>query len=417
MLPIRDERRAASRFVVLVVLVVLVGAGRSGLTSRSARGAAPRARRHRVGGRAPRWAEANATRRSRGACTRAVARTCAPGAARPKGPLRHGARTRLPNRLPKPARADVMGQSDVPCRTEHCIEETMSDFQPGILAPIPAASRYLSFRISHPEHAASVLAALRDALDGVDTVIGLGPSLVQALDRKIDGLKEFPELSVPGAPVPSTPAALWVWLRADDLGAATVRSRDIERLVAPAFELDAAANAFRYADDRDLSGYEDGTENPEGDEALEVAFVSGKGAGLDGASFVAVQQWVHDFGKMREIPGDEMDRVIGRRKDDNEELEDAPAYAHVKRTEQESFKPEAKVLRRSSPWADERRAGLYFVAFGHSFRAFEVQMRRMIGATDGVHDGLFRFTQPITGSFFWCPPVKGGKLDLSALGL
>lgn len=41
----------------------------------------------------------------------------------------------------------------------------------------------------------------------------------------------------------------------------------------------------------------------------------------------------------------------------------------------------------------------------------------MIGATDGVHDGLFRFTQPITGSFFWCPPVKGGKLDLSALGL
>lgn len=293
----------------------------------------------------------------------------------------------------------------------------MSDFQPGILAPIPAASRYLSFRISHPEHAASVLAALRDALDGVDTVIGLGPSLVQALDRKIDGLKEFPELSVPGAPVPSTPAALWVWLRADDLGAATVRSRDIERLVAPAFELDAAANAFRYADDRDLSGYEDGTENPEGDEALEVAFVSGKGAGLDGASFVAVQQWVHDFGKMREIPGDEMDRVIGRRKDDNEELEDAPAYAHVKRTEQESVKPEAKVLRRSSPWADERRAGLYFVAFGHSFRAFEVQMRRMIGATDGVHDGLFRFTQPITGSFFWCPPVKGGKLDLSALGL
>ncbi len=42
-------------------------------------------------------------------------------------------------------------------------------------------------------------------------------------------------------------------------------------------------------------------------------------------------------------------------------------------------------------------------------------MRRMIGATDGVHDGLFRFTQPITGSFFWCPPVKGGKLDLSPL--
>lgn len=301
--------------------------------------------------------------------------------------------------------------------TERSIDETMSDFQQGILAPIPAASRYLSFRIADVQAAPRVLAALRDAVDGSDTVIGIGPSLVQALDKKIDGLKEFPALSVPGAPVPSTPAALWVWLRADDAGAALLRSLDIERLAAPAFALDSAVNAFRYADDRDLSGYEDGTENPQGDEALEAAFVFGKGAGLDGASFVAVQQWVHDFDKMRAIPGDEMDRIIGRRKQDNEELDGAPDYAHVKRTEQESFTPQAVVLRRSSPWADERRGGLYFVAFGHSLRAFEVQMRQMIGATDGVHDGLFRFTQPITGSFFWCPPVKDGKLDLSALGL
>ncbi|MBN3727411.1 Dyp-type peroxidase [Burkholderia sp. Ac-20379] len=294
----------------------------------------------------------------------------------------------------------------------------MSTIQQGILSPLPPANRYLSFQIAEPAEVARALAALRDATDAARTVVGVGPSLVQLLERKIDGLKPFPDLSKPGAPVPSTQVALWVWLRGDDHGEITLRSRAIETLLAPAFVLDSAANAFRYADDRDLSGYEDGTENPKGDEAVETAFVTGKGPGLDGASFVAVQQWVHDFPAMNAIPGDEMDNIVGRRKSDNEELEDAPAYAHVKRTEQESFTPEAKVLRRSAPWADERRAGLYFVAFGHSFRAFEVQMRRMVGATDGVLDGLFRFTQPVTGAFFWCPPASADdRLDLSALGI
>ena len=75
------------------------------------------------------------------------------------------------------------------------------------------------------------------------------------------------------------------------------------------------------------------------------------------------------------------------------------------------------MLRRSAPWSDARRAGLYFVAFGHSFRAFDVQMRRMSGADDGIVDGLFRFTRPLMGAYFWCPPMNDGKLDLSAIAL
>lgn len=196
-----------------------------------------------------------------------------------------------------------------------------------------------------------------------------------------------------------------------------MRSREIERLLAPAFALQDAVDAFRYANDRDLSGYEDGTENPTGDDAVAAAIVSGKGAGLDGSSFAAVQQWLHDFDRMERIPADDMDNIIGRRKSDNEELDDAPESAHVKRTAQESFEPEAFMLRRSAPWSDARRAGLYFVAFGHSFRAFDVQMRRMSGADDGIVDGLFRFTRPLTGAYFWCPPMKDGKLDLSAIAL
>jgi putative iron-dependent peroxidase len=113
---------------------------------------------------------------------------------------------------------------------------------------------------------------------------------------------------------------------------------------------------------------------------------------------------------------------VGRRRSDNEELDDAPESAHVKRTAQESFEPEAFVVRRSMPWwsvspQGSDRSGLMFSAFGCSFDAFEAQMRRMLGIDDGISDGLFRFSRPLTGCYFWCPPLSGGKLDLTALGL
>jgi putative iron-dependent peroxidase len=216
-------------------------------------------------------------------------------------------------------------------------EDTMSDVQQGILAPIDAAARYLTFTISNEDKVAATLTALRAVVSGRDTVVGIGHSLVERFGRPIDGLTDFPAFAVKDRQLPATPADVWVWLRSDDRGELTLRSRALERLLAPAFELQDAVDAFRYANDRDLSGYEDGTENPTGDDAVAAAIVSGKGAGLDGASFVAVQQWLHDFDKMESIPSGDMDNIIGRRKSDNEELDDAPESAHVKRTSQESF--------------------------------------------------------------------------------
>ena len=84
----------------------------------------------------------------------------------------------------------------------------------------------------------------------------------------------------------------------------------------------------------------------------------------------------------------ERDHTIGRRISDNEEIADAPDSAHVKRTAQEDFQPEAFILRRSMPWADEAREGLVFVAFGHSLDAFEQLQRRMVGLDDGIRRQL-----------------------------
>jgi putative iron-dependent peroxidase len=217
--------------------------------------------------------------------------------------------------------------------------------------------------------------------------------------------------------VPSTPAALWCWLRGDDRGELLHRARAIERALAPALRLTLTIDAFQYGASRDLTGYEDGTENPKGAAAVETAVVSGRGTGLDGGSFVAVQQWVHDLAMFDSMTAHDQDNAIGRRRSDNEELDDAPPSAHVKRTAQESFDPPAFILRRSMPWADEHRAGLVFAAFGKSFDASDALLRRMVGAEDGIPDALFTLSRPVSGGYFWCPPLEKGRLDLRALGL
>lgn len=293
----------------------------------------------------------------------------------------------------------------------------MSDVQPGILGPVPRLARYLSFSLAAALEARKALRSLRDVADGDKVVVGLGQPLVLALGAGIEGLRTFPSYAGPAFTVPSTPLALWSWLRGDDRGELLHRSRAINRAVSHAFRSEAVIDAFQYGASRDLTGYEDGTENPKGKKAVEAAVVHGEGKGLDGSSFVAVQQWVHNLDRFESMPAKEQDNSVGRRKSDNKELADAPPSAHVKRTAQETFKPQAFVLRRSMPWADGSRAGLVFVAFGKSLDAFEAQLKRMVGAEDGIVDALFNFTRPISGSYFWCPPVKNGHLDLTAVGL
>jgi porphyrinogen peroxidase len=289
--------------------------------------------------------------------------------------------------------------------------------QKGILAPVPPLARYLSFTIMPEKSPAGSLRSLCKLIDGDKTVVGLGQSFVRALGREVPGLDVFPGYAAPGLDVPSTPASLWCWLRGNDRGELVHRARSIVQCVTPALQLQHTIDGFRYKSGFDLSGYEDGTENPKGAAAVKAVVVTGQGAGLDGGSFVAVQQWVHNLDRLEAMTTKEQDHTIGRRKRDNKELGKAPASAHVKRTAQESFDPAAFIVRRSMPWAHGHQAGLVFVAFGNSFDAFDALLRRMVGADDGIVDALFTFTRPISGSYFWCPPIKNGSLDLRAVGL
>lgn len=271
--------------------------------------------------------------------------------------------------------------------------------QPGIVADVPSHARYLFFDL---RPGASAL-QLRDALALVDTtqhVVGLGDTALQCLGLTPGGMRQPPRWAI------TRGCGVWVWLRGSDAG---TLAREGIRLALEAdnvLELTDAVDGFKHLDGRDLTGYVDGTENPGGEAARAAAFDS------VGASCVAVQRWRHDFAAWDDLDIAAQDAVIGRQISDNEEIDDAPASAHVKRTAQEDFEPEAFVLRRSMPWAAGPEAGLMFVAFGHTFDAFEAQLARMYGRDDGIEDALLGISTPRELAYLWCPPITSAGLDL-----
>lgn len=289
--------------------------------------------------------------------------------------------------------------------------------QPGILAPCHPAGRSIAYRLTPSGDPLPALARLRDGFAPEDGVVGISAFLVGLVGGSVPGLRGFPALSSRTAIVPSTQQALWVMLRGANRGEIFDRSWTLAELVGDAFVAADVRDTFVYSGGRDLTGYEDGTENPKGDAAVEAALVAAGQPGLSGSSFVAVQRWAHDLRHFRGHPPGDCDRMIGRRRDTNEEIEDAPPSAHVKMSAQESYDPAAFMLRRSMPWVSELEQGLEFIAYGRSFDAYEQVMRRMAGLDGDLTDALFRFSRPVTGGYYWCPPIADGKLDLRLLNL
>ncbi len=285
--------------------------------------------------------------------------------------------------------------------------------QTGILAPVPAHARFMYFDLKQPEVAAAALMKLNER-NWTEDVIGLGADLLTHLGADIPELACFPQFEQAKVEIPITQRSLLVILRGQDAGDLIVRGGLIQASLSPAFALRDCENAFKYQNSRDLTGYIDGTENPE-ERAAEVALISSGTKGVDGGSIVVVQTFEHDLGRFQSLEQSQKDDVIGRRLSDNEEFDEAPETAHVKRAAQESFDPEAFLLRRSMPYQRGPESGLVFVAYATSLQPYTMILRRMVGAEDGKVDQLFTFTTPKTGGVYFCPPVEQERLDLSAV--
>ena len=245
--------------------------------------------------------------------------------------------------------------------------------------------------------------------------IGIGEPLIRALRKTIAGLSTFPAMSAPGAGVPSTQQAVWMMLAGLTQGEIFANLQKVKGLLGRDLILADSMPTFHNAS-RDLTGYEDGTENPKGRKAERAALVA-DGTGLAESSFVAVQRWVHDLEFFASLSQSQRDNSIGRRLKDNQEIASAPASAHVKRTAQEDFEPNGFMLRRSMSFATGTIKGLEFIAYVAHLDTFARQMRRMAGLDDGIADALFQFSRPVTGGYYWCPPARGNRTDLRALGI
>jgi putative iron-dependent peroxidase len=288
--------------------------------------------------------------------------------------------------------------------------------QPAILTPAPALGRFLSLSLSPGSDPRATLDRLAGVHLDKTTVLGLGAPFVRALGTRLEHLRPFRALAGRGVFFPSTQGALWLSFGGDDAGALLMQARGLLALLGDAFRIDEDVLAFRHGAGRDLTGFEDGTENPKGPKAVEAAIVSGLGLGQDGGSYVSTQRWVHDLARFERLTANDRDLAIGRRRETNEEIADAPASAHVKRTAQESFDPPAFMVRRSMPYGSVTEHGLYFVAYASSLDPFERQLTRMAGLEeDGVVDALMQFSRAVSGGAYWCPPLEEGRLDLRAL--
>ena len=103
----------------------------------------------------------------------------------------------------------------------------MKHTQAGILAEETRLARYLTFSIDSEDEIETALQILANNIENETTVIGIGESVVNLLGKHIPGLHTLQAQTSYGIEIPSTPAALWCWLRGNDRGELFHRSREI----------------------------------------------------------------------------------------------------------------------------------------------------------------------------------------------
>ncbi len=177
-------------------------------------------------------------------------------------------------------------------------------------------------------------------------------------------------------------------------------------LLGPLMDVAEETQGFRWVEDRDLSGFIDGTENPQGEKRHQVAIIAN---GDDaGGSYVFTQRWVHNLTPWNKLPVAKQEAIIGRTKQENQEIpaEQRPVTSHLSRVDLKENGEGLKILRQSLPYGSVSGThGLYFIAYCARLHNIEQQLLSMFGETDGKYDGLLRFSKPVTGSYFYAPSL------------
>jgi porphyrinogen peroxidase len=170
-------------------------------------------------------------------------------------------------------------------------------------------------------------------------------------------------------------------------------------------------HGFRYFDDRDLIGFVDGTENPTGQAAVDAAYIGAEDAAFAGGSYVIVQKYLHDVAGWNALSTETQERIIGRTKLADIELDDAvkPAYAHNALAKVVVDGKEIKIIRDNMPFGRvaEKEFGTYFIGYARSPRTIEQMLENMfVGRPPGNYDRLLDFSLAKTGNLFFVPSAS-----------
>jgi putative iron-dependent peroxidase len=167
-------------------------------------------------------------------------------------------------------------------------------------------------------------------------------------------------------------------------------------------------HGFQYFDDRDLIGFVDGTENPTGQALADAVTVGEEDAAFAGGSYVIVQKYLHDLNGWNKLPTEAQERIIGRTKASNIELDDSvkPTSAHNALTKIVEDGKEIKILRDNMSFgrAGDGEFGTYFIGYSRSPGTIEQMLENMfVGRPPGNYDRLLDFSRAVTGSLFFVP--------------
>ncbi|PJG58092.1 Dyp-type peroxidase [Aeromonas cavernicola] len=217
-------------------------------------------------------------------------------------------------------------------------------------------------------------------------------------------LRHFMAQDANGHQAPNTPFDLFIQLRADRVDVLHHAGQRVMALLAGLVALAEEVRGFRHLDCRDLTGFVDGTENPQGPCRAEVALVA---AGPFAAgSYLHVQRWRHAMSDWERLAVKEQEDIVGRTKADNIEYESAakPLTSHIKRVNLKTPQGESmEILRQSMPWGTLTEQGLYFISCCHTPQHFNAMLASMYKGEASHFDHLLRFTQAVTGAAFFAP--------------
>lgn len=247
----------------------------------------------------------------------------------------------------------------------------------------------------------------------LDAIVGVGSRLWDRLFPSLPRpkrLREFQAINGHKHVAPATPGDLLIHLKSDHIDVCFEMAKQIGLALQGQVEYQFELHAFKFFDERDLLGFVDGSQNPEGEDAIIAVLIEDDDPAYVGGSYVVVQKYLHDMAAWDSLSVEEQEKVIGRTKLDDIELEDLPVNSHVNaNTIVLPDGTQKEILRENMPFGNisENEYGTFYIAYSNDPAVQEIMLHRMfIGEPPGNTDRILDFSTAVTGSMFFIPPLR-----------